>query len=504
MLSIPRLALLAMLAAPALAATGPNDPDTTAWWKTTTALSTDAMRGRDTGSPEHRRAAEQVAAAFAKAGLQPAGDNGSFLQRVPVHEIAVTKAGTSLAVVRADGGTTALRFLLEISVRPTAALPRNIDAPIVFRGYCRAGAVGADVAGKVVLCFAGRRKGMPNGDARIAAVAAGGAVALIGIDDIGFTVEPPGWPVAYARALSLPDAKPAAAPALAVLRLNADALPVLLAGSGQSAPALLAAAVAAAPLPGFDTTNVLRARFNVTQRDLASENVIARLPGTDPALANQALVVSAHLDGYGIGEPVDGDSIYNGAFDDAAYVATLIQLARNRGGKGFARPVYFAAFTGEEKGLLGATWFVAHPPVPVANIAANINLDAIRPLFPLEILTVIGHGSSSLTDTITAVAGTMGITIRPDLEPERGMASRTDASVFLKAGVPAVSFMFGYDPGSAEEAKFRLWYRTRYHRPQDDVTQPIDFGAAGDFNRFFYALAAAVADGAARPVLTGE
>lgn len=498
--TMPRLALLALFATPALAAPGPTDPDTKAWWATTTALSTDSMRGRDTGSPEHRRAAEQIAAAFAKAGLKPAGDTNNFLQKVQLHEVEVTKAGTSFAVARPDGKATPLKFLHDISVIAHAGLPATIDAPIVFRGYCGPDAVGADVKGKVVLCFAGRRKGMPNADARSAAVAAGGAIGLIAIEDIGFTVEPPRWPSAYARELSLPDAKPV--PAMAVMRFNADALPALLAGSGQSAPALLAAAVAAQPLANFDTVNRLRVRFNVVQRDVVSENVVALLPGTDPAFAGQAVVVSAHLEGYGIGEPVNGDAIYNGAFDDAAYVATLIQLARDRAGKGFRRPVYFAAFTGEEKGLLGARWFAAHPPVSTADMSANINLDAIRPLFPLKILTVIGHGTSSLTATIEAVAKPMGITVRPDLEPERGMANRTDASIFLKAGVPAVSFMFGYDPGSAEEAKFRLWYRTRYHKPQDDVTQPIDFTAARDFNRFFYALTAAVADGDVRPALT--
>ncbi len=497
---MPRLAMLALLAAPALAAPGPIDPDTKAWWATTTALSTDAMRGRDTGSPEHRRAAEAIAAAFAKAGLKPAGDDNGFLQKVPLHEVEVTKAGTSFAVTRPNGSTTPLKFLHDISVLAHAGLPATIDAPIVFRGYCGADAMGADVKDKVVLCFAGRRKGMPNAEARNAAATAAGAIGLIAIEDIGFTIEPPRWPSAYARELSLPDAKPV--PALAVMRFNADALPALLAGSRPSASAVLAAAVAAQPLANFDTANRLRVRFNVVQRDLVSENVVALLPGTDPALAAQAVVVSAHLDGYGVGEPVDGDAIYNGAFDDAAYVATLIQLARDRAGKGFRRPVYFAAFTGEEKGLLGARWFVAHPPVPTADMAANINLDAIRPLFPLTILTVIGHATSSLTTTIEAVAKPMGIAVRPDMEPERSMASRTDASVFLKAGVPAVSFMFGYDPGSAEEARFRLWYRTRYHKPQDDVTQPIDFTAARDFNRFFYALTGAVADGDARPVLT--
>jgi Zn-dependent M28 family amino/carboxypeptidase len=96
----------------------------------------------------------------------------------------------------------------------------------------------------------------------------------------------------------------------------------------------------------------------------------------------------------------------------------------------------------------------------------------------------------------------MGITIRPDLEPERGMIRRTDAASFLAAGIPAVAFMFGYDPGSREEARFRQWYRIRYHKPQDDITQPIDFTAAADFNRFLAALAADVADADTPPVMT--
>ncbi|MGL4541703.1 MAG: M28 family peptidase, partial [Polymorphobacter sp.] len=284
--------------------------------------------------------------------------------------------------------------------------------------------------------------------------------------------------------------------------LNPAALPKLLAASGRSAPALLADAVAARPLPGFDLNAKLIARFKVTQRNLTSDNVVALLPGSDPALAAQTVVVSAHIDGYGSGEPVNGDAIYNGAFDDAAYVATLIRLAQARAGRGFRRSMIFAAFTGEEKGLLGSKYFVRNPPVPRANIVANINLDAIRPLFPLRILTVIGLADSNLGGVITAVAQPMGVAVRADLEPERNMIERTDASEFLKAGIPAVSFMFGYDPGSASEAIFRNWYRTRYHKPQDDITQPIDFVAAADFNRFFYALAAKVADADQPPVLT--
>lgn len=159
----------------------------------------------------------------------------------------------------------------------------------------------------------------------------------------------------------------------------------------------------------------------------------------------------------------------------------------------------FAVFTGEEKGLLGSRWMVAHPPVPLTDIAATLTLDAIRPLFPLKILTVIGSDKSSLMANVTSVAAPRGITARADFEPERGMIDRTDAAPFLKAGVAAIAFMFGYDPGSPEEARFRTWYRTRYHKPQDDSGQPIDFTAARDFNSFFYALTENLATAATRP-----
>ncbi len=507
-------ALVALVAAPALAAPpartdhpvkaaakpGPKDPDTAAWWARIATLSSDAMRGRDTGSADYARAAAMVAAAFKAAGLQPAGDAGTYLQSVPINETKVETQGSSFAVVAANNRRTPLRFLHDISVRAGPGLPRDISAALVFRGYCGADAIADDVRGKLVICFAGRRAGMPAASDREATARSHGAIGLINIDDIGFTIEPPRWPEAYARSLALGPV-PAIVPAqMPIMRLNAAALPVLFAGSGHSARAILADAGAARPLPGFDLPSRFEASFNISQRDLNSPNILALLPGTDPSLAAQALVVSAHLDGYGIGEPVNGDAIYNGAFDDAAYVATLVRLAERRKGRGFARPVLFAVFTGEEKGLLGANWFVGHKTIP-QTVIADINLDAIRPLFPLKILTLIGLDKSNLVDHVRAVAGPMGVDVRADLEPERGMIGRTDASPFLKSGIPGVSFMFGYDPGSEAEGRYRLWYRTRYHKPADDITQPIDFKAASDFNRFFYALTQRVADAVDPPRL---
>jgi Zn-dependent M28 family amino/carboxypeptidase len=222
------------------------------------------------------------------------------------------------------------------------------------------------------------------------------------------------------------------------------------------------------------------------------------MPGSDPKLANQAIVLSAHLDGYGYGEPVKGDRIYNGTLDDAAYVALMIRLAE-RHGQPFHRPILLLVVTGEEKGLLGSRWFVGHPTVPLSRIAADINLDQLRPIFPLELLTVHALDDTSLGDDARAVAASLGIAVQKDPEPERNLLSRSDNWPFMQAGVPATGFVFGYRSGSRSEHIYRQWYRTGYHKPQDDLKQPMDWKAAADFNRFFYQLVQRVADQPAAP-----
>lgn len=493
--------LLTLMPAVSVAAAPPaRDADTQAWWAIIGQLSSDAMQGRDTGSPGHARAARLVAERFAATGLRPAGDQGGFLQSAPLHEVAVDKAGTGFTVLRDGGGEVPLAFLHQITIRPTDALKpaQASEAPLAFRGYCSR-AEATDLKGRIAVCFGTRRSGLPSAAERLKAVAEAGAVGLINVDDPGFTIEPARWPEAYARSVTIRDAAPPAYPELMVMRLSADALGEVIGGSGHRAPEILAAGAARQPLPGFDIPARLRVVLGLTRRDYASDNVLGLLPGTDPRLAPETVVVSAHLDGYGFGEPVDGDNLYNGAFDDAAYVATLIRLAEQRHGKGFRRSVLFAAFTGEEKGLLGARWFTAHPTVAKADLAADINLDQLRPLFPLKILTMHAVDDTTLGDAARQVAGGMGIEIRPDHEPERGLNQRADHWPFLQIGVPATGFVFGYDPGTEAERRYRQWYQVRYHRPQDDMTQPIDFQAAADFNRFFYRLTETVADADARP-----
>jgi hypothetical protein len=471
-----------------------HDADTLAWWHTTEALSGDDMEGRDTGSAAYQRAADYVAKRFKAAGLRPAGENGSYFQSVPMHEIAASPQGTDFTLVRSDGSRTKLAFLEEITYEPEQGSPAELEGALTFRGYCGRSEM-ANIAGKIVVCFGNRRASLPSEDDRIAAAVAGRAIGIVDVDDPHFTLEPPRWPVAYARKVSL---RPAGSTgAFCVMRLSAAAFASVVKGANE----LLNDGGAQKPLPSFDIGK-LQLHIQQTRRDISSPNVLAVLPGTDPTHRNEYVVVSAHLDGYGFGTPVNGDNLYNGTLDDAAYVALLIQMAddiRSHKLPAPGRSILFAAFTGEEKGLLGSKWFVQHPTVPLSQLAANVNLDQLRPLFPLEVLTVEALQDTTLGNLAQSVATSMHIRLRPDGEPERHLLRRADQYPFLIHGVPAISFVFGYDPGTDSERRYREWYKVRYHRPQDDLTQPIDFTAAAKFNEFFYRLVGAIAAAPARP-----
>jgi hypothetical protein len=475
-----------------------KDPDTKAWWRIAEALSGDAMEGRDTGSPGFDRAADVVVARFKAAGLKPAGDNGGWFQTFPVHEVKVEGVDIYTVLHTADVGQP-LKFLQQITVRPTDALPAKVSGDLTFRGYCARSDL-ADTKGKVVVCFNTKRRGLPTAGQRIEATAASGAAGVIQVDDPHFTIEPPRWPAAYARSVTIAGSPAPAAAALPVMTLSAEGFKALLDdGGGHDADQILKLGGAKQPLPAFDIGRTFHADFKITRRDYTTKNVLGVLPGRDPKLKDQILVLSAHLDGYGYGEPVKGDNLYNGTLDDAAYVGTLIRFADKHKGKPLRRTVLLAAFTGEEKGLLGAHWFVDHRAELDQPIVADINLDQLRPLFPLDLMTELAVDDTTLGQSARAVAASMAIRIQADPEPERSLLTRADHWPFMQAGIPGTGFIFGYTPGTEAERRYREWYEVRYHRPQDDLTQPMDFEAAGKFNRFFYALAESVADADEKP-----
>jgi Zn-dependent M28 family amino/carboxypeptidase len=239
----------------------------------------------------------------------------------------------------------------------------------------------------------------------------------------------------------------------------------------------------------------------VERRQVESQNVVASRPGSDPTLRNEYVVLTAHLDHVGVGEPINGDKIYNGAMDDASGVASLLEIVQTLRDTSATtrRSLLVVAVTGEEKGLLGSRYFAAHPTVDPERMVADVNVDMFLPLYPLRLLTVYGLNESDLGDDVRKVAKSMNVELQDDPAPQRNVFVRSDQYNFIRHGIPAVMIAFGHKKGSPEEEIEQAWLTNRYHAPSDDLSQPIDLKAAADYNRFIMMLAETVADKAARP-----
>src|SRR5580692_9687262 len=187
--------------------------------------------------------------------------------------------------------------------------------------------------------------------------------------------------------------------------------------------------------------------------------------------------------------------------DDASGVASLIEIATMMKEQDLhlKRSVLFIAVTGEEKGELGSGFFAANPTVPKKSIVADINMDMFLPLFPLKYLEVQGLSESTLGDDIRAVCQKAGVQVQTDKEPDRNLFIRSDQYNFIRQGVPALAFKFGYQPGSPEEKTAKDWLKYRYHAPSDDLNQPVDKTAAAQFNRILLDLGERVANAKDRP-----
>jgi Zn-dependent M28 family amino/carboxypeptidase len=285
------------------------------------------------------------------------------------------------------------------------------------------------------------------------------------------------------------------------------------AGSGHSFKDILAEADRGRPLPRFPIPATVRATVATATEDIESQNVVGILPGSDATLKDEYVVLSAHLDHLGVGAPVNGDRIFNGAMDNGAGIATLIETAAaiRASGRPLKRSVVFLAVTAEEKGLLGSRYFAAHPTLPPLSphpaglegrpggLVANLNTDMFLPLFPLRSVIVQGLEESDLAGDLRRAAEPLGIRVLSDPEPERNAFVRSDQYSFIRRGIPALSLKAGFDRDSAEHEIVKRWRAERYHAPSDDLSQPVDFKAASDFNRLYVEVVAAVANRTDRP-----
>lgn len=490
------------------------------WWAHVQRLASDDMRGRETGSAEHRHAAEYVAEAFKAAGLAPAGTDG-YRQPVPFRSRRIDEVQSSLALVR-DGTRTPVTLGEEATFGMRIDAAPDVEAPLVFAGHGlqipeaqHDDFAGLDVKGKVVVYLSGSPRAIPgalsahyqSAAERWATLKRLGAIGTIAIPNPKSTDVP--WersaPNRLNPAMAIADrAYDDTAGQQVSITFNPAHADRLFAGSGHSFADILAAADTGGALPRFALRPSLQAKVAVATEELQSDNVAGVVRGTDPALADEYVVLTAHLDHLGVGAPINGDRIYNGAMDNASGIATLIEAAQAVAAAKPKRSVLFVAVTAEEKGLLGSRYFALNPTVPKSAIVANLNMDMFLPLFPLKTLMVLGLDESDLGDDVHAVAVEMGLGVQPDVEPQRNRFIRSDQYSFIREGVPALAFKVGYQPESPEAKISADWTRDRYHAPSDDLAQPYDQQAAVGFTDMIGRLAVRVANRAQPPQWTDE
>ncbi|MEO8679799.1 MAG: M28 family metallopeptidase [Vicinamibacterales bacterium] len=485
------------------------------WWAHIVFLANDSMNGRDTGSPEHRKAAEYIAAEFKKAGLEPGGTNGYF-QPIKFRSRRIVEDQSSLTLVKAGGAVEPVVLGEEATFSMRIEPAPSVEAPIVFAGYGlqipearHDDLAGLDVKGKIVMLLTGGPSSIAGPllahyqSIRWEYLKKAGALGTFSIQN------PKGQDIPWDRS-KLSRFMPAVAiadPALdetlgqqVAVTINAAKAEKFFAGSGHTFKELLALSNDGKVLPRFPIPFTARVKVAIEAKALESDNVIGILRGTDPQLKSEYVMVSAHIDHVGVGEPINGDRIYNGAMDNASGIATLIEtaaaLAATHGNK---RSIAFVAVTAEEKGLLGSRYFANRPTMPARSVVADLNTDMFLPLFPLKSLVVQGLEESDLADDLKRVARPLGIEVLSDPEPERNAFIRSDQYSFIKTGVPALSLKVGFVKNSAEHEIVKKWRSERYHAPSDDLNQPIDRQAAEDFGKIYVQLVEAVANRATRP-----
>jgi Zn-dependent M28 family amino/carboxypeptidase len=511
------------------------------WWSHIEFLADDSLEGRNVGSPGFEKAASYVEARFKEIGLKPGGVNG-YRQPVPFESRTLILERSKLTLLRA-GAEEPLVLRDDATLSARGDLDGSIEAPMVFLGYGLSipeakwdDLAGLDLKGKIAVYVTvmapvdvpdNVRSHVNSAGARWAVLKKAGAIGIATMP----APRPPSTATAEAAGTSTPapagqapvgaqgqgrgGPPPAPQPvvvladrevgdqagqrvSLAITRAGAAKL---LSGSGHTLDELEQLIAGKQPLPRFTLPGTLRVQAALEREPIASTNVIGIYEGSDPQLKNEFVVMSAHLDHVGVGRPVNGDSIYNGAMDDASGVASVIEIARllKESGAKPKRSILFMTQTGEEKGLLGSRYFTARSTVPFDKIVADINLDMFLPLYPLKVIEVQGLTESSLGETVKAAAAEVGVEVQTDREPEQNRFIRSDQYSFIRSGIPALAFTCGYEFGSPEERIRRDWVRDVYHKPNDDLKQPVDVDAAATFDRVILGLLQRVANDPARP-----
>jgi Zn-dependent M28 family amino/carboxypeptidase len=476
-------------------------------------LSDDLLEGRGTGTRGSELAANYIATQFALYGLKPAGDNGTYFQKVAfggVHTLPATTA----SVQPAGGAAINLKLGDDfVTTNQTQTDSVDIDAPIVFVGYGIEAPeyqwndyAGVDVKGKVVLVIVNEPPSKDpkffNGDAltyygrwtyKFEQAARQGAVAALIIHrtdlaSYGWSVVQNSW---SNEQVYLADDKDPKLKAASWIQLEV-ARQIFTASNLK-----LDDMISAAGVRGFKAKELpvrFKAHIESKVRKFESANVLAMLPGKDGSSPAQAVIYSAHYDHLGIDPSKSGDNIYNGAVDNGTGCGVLLELAHV-----FAtskarppHPVLFASVTAEEKGLLGSNYIGKHLPLPPGKIALGLNFDAIAPIGVPQAVNVTGAERTSFYPTVTKTAAAFGFEIQKDAEPGAGHYYRSDHFSMARAGVPAFSINTGIKyaghPDEWGKAQREEYTAKHYHQPSDEYLPSMDFTSNALLAQFGFAL----------------
>jgi Peptidase family M28/PA domain len=485
-----------------------------------TFLADDVLEGREAGTRGHEIAARYIASQFALLGVGPGASGGTYFETVNLQEARVTGANPTLTLTGPNGKQTLKQRETVMIQGSIAGGAVKLNAPLVFVGYGMKDAAvgfddyeGLDVRGKIAVVLGSSPKDMDSEvgahlrseQSRVAAEH--GAVGMIVVQThataaaftwdriVEFRSEPL---TTWVRSDGTPFDPAYGMKAAVAIKPNAAA--ALFDRSPVTLDQILTEADRPGGRPrGFPLKSTAEISVAMTMRRYSSPEVVGRMEGSDPGLKDEFVVLMAHADHIGINGGSTGDRINNGALDNAAGIATLLEVARAfaNAAQRPRRSILLVANTAEEKGLLGAEFFAHYPTVPIERIAAAIDLDMPLLLYDFTDVIAFGASHSTMADVIRRAGAAMGVKLSPDPMPEQAIFVRSDHYAMVKAGVPAVMLATGMANGG--QAAWSKYLESNYHKPSDDVSQPINWAAGAKFADLNYRVVRTLADAQTRP-----
>jgi len=485
-------------------------------------LADDKLLGRKPGTPGYQMAVDYVIEQFKKTNVAPAGENNTYLQTVRLRQ-ATTNTGASIVAINSKSEQQNLAYGTDIVVYPNPVQENvTIEAPLVFAGYgISAPDMGyddyatIDAKGKIVVVFRGSPEGFPSTVAAYSMdqlnilknAAAHGAIGVIvaapnekaklpNLNKGVYSVMTADGKVGASRTYASDQIK-------VLANLSYATLQQFFQQTSLDLPKIQASIKSGKPA-SYPLQASIKASYTTTYKDIESYNVVGKITGSDPQLKDEYVVHSAHLDHVGVGEPINGDSIYNGAHDNASGVASLLEIARiyNHVKAKPKRSVLLVMVTAEEMGLLGSSYFANNPTVPAANMVANVNTDMPTLIAPLLSVVPLGAQHSSLTTPVAQASAYFGLTVEEDPEPEQNRFIRSDQYSFVVNGVPALHIKYGNktkDGKNNLDETVKKWREIYYHKPQDNPDGIFDYDAAKTYAQLNFLIGYLVAQNPERP-----